>query len=182
MVILMNKKIFALGVIMLAVFACMNVASAGLFDFSGGSDDSSSSYNFDGVTLDIPDGANVVVVGEDSDTDKDKVYDVMLGGGSSIRVCILYPSDTSAPASEHYQERGVAVGGSFNGNYYKDWGIIEVSPSYPFGDYQLVKWNGQQLIVLMGDDHDVMNKMADSYHGSGGFSVFDILNNIFNGF
>ena len=53
------KKILALTIIALALFSCMSVASAGLFDFFGGGEVKNQTHTFDGFTLDIPETANV---------------------------------------------------------------------------------------------------------------------------
>ena len=66
------KKIFALIVVLLALFCCISTVSAGFFDFF--SEESTQTYTFDGFTLDIPKSAEVTV-NNLSETDSDGFSD-----------------------------------------------------------------------------------------------------------
>ena len=54
------KKILALTIIVLAVFSCLSVASAGLFDFLGGDQAKNKTVEFEGFSLSLPDNAVMI--------------------------------------------------------------------------------------------------------------------------
>ena len=54
------KKILAISIVLITLFGCMSVASAGWFDWFGGSNElANKTYTFDGFTLDLPENATM---------------------------------------------------------------------------------------------------------------------------
>ena len=173
------KKILALTVIVLAVFSCMNVASAGLFDFLlGPSEAANQTYAFDGFTLDIPETANVtknVTVGDGyNQTD----YSINWTSGdnsknvTNIGVSVAKGS-VIVTTAEEFVYNWVADGAKSLGNY-SGWSVIDVNGvpvklfqdyglNFTYSGYMLAKHTGSELIVIEGDDLALLKNIADTY-------------------
>ena len=84
------KKILALTIIVLAVFSCLSVASAGLFDFLGGGDAKNTTLTFDGFTLSVPDNAKMVNNTTVQNGINFKEYGVEYNNGNDTFLFVLY--------------------------------------------------------------------------------------------
>ena len=165
------KKILALTVIFLALFGCMSVASAGLFDFFGG--ESTQTYTFDGFTLDIPESAEVSMKNLTRTTAAGYIenyhYTVTMENGDNINVSSAKGNGVVSSVDEYVAN--MVTGGASNLGTYGDWAIIKTN-GIPLSvgngitvdpDYILVKFSGEKLITIYGNDLDQLKSIADTY-------------------
>ncbi|WP_405303669.1 hypothetical protein [Methanobrevibacter sp.] len=169
------KKILALAIVVLAVFSCMSVVSAGLFDFLGGGVNNAT-YTFDGFTLDLPENANFT---NDTNTDngfEEKVYDIEWTEESGKNVSISVTTakgDSLVSDVNEFIDNWVSDGAKSEGTY-KDWNIININGvkvqlfedldlNFTFSGYILTKHTGSELITIEGDDLAVLKSVADTY-------------------
>ncbi len=145
------KKILALTIIALALFSCMGAASAGLFDFLF---EATEKHNFNGFTLDIPDGSKV------------RQYSLPNVGNYTLKAYIVksdkhnltvYVSEGSN-LKEKYLSNWVSDGATNVGSH-GNWKIIKEKS----GSYCLVKYGNTRTVELHSKDLDFLKRVADSF-------------------
>ena len=169
------KKILALTIVVLALFSCMSVASAGWFDFFG---PSNSTYTFDGFTLDLPENANITDYTDNGDGYIKKDFDVEWADDSSetgttyITVSTV-TGDSVVTTVDEYVSNWIAEGATSEGEY-NGWAIININGvPMDFGDdfdfnitysgYILAKHTGSKLIMIEGQDLSQLKAIVDTY-------------------
>lgn len=172
------KKILALTVIVLALFSCMSVASAGLFDFlMGPSQPANQTYQFDGFTLQIPENANVTVNKTVEAGYNQTNYDMNWTTGDNKNVTTVSVSvargSLIVTTAEEFVYNWVSSGAKSLGNY-SDWAVIDINGvpikifqdlglNFTYSGYMLAKHTGSDLIVISGDDLALLKNIADTY-------------------
>ena len=172
------KKILALTILIVAAFCCMNVASAGLFDFLGGGEVANTTYTFDGFTLDLPETAVITnnttteegykridyeIEWNDTKDDSLKHYlDVYVSSGEQVVSSI-----------DEYISNWADEGAKTNGTY-NNWTIInidgvpisalsEYNINITYSGYVLAKHTGSKLIVVSGEDLAELKSIVNTY-------------------
>ena len=159
------KKILALVIIILALFSCLNFASAGIFDVFnniGGNDGGNETFNINGFTVDLPKGSTI----SDSKSTDDGVttesyYVTLKDTNKSFTIDVFY-GPNSVVSVEQYVSNWVSDGSGESLGYYNGWAVIkEGSGSYAI--YELVIKDGSRFISLYGDDLPLLKSVADTY-------------------
>jgi hypothetical protein len=166
------KKILALTIVILAVFSCLNVASAGLFDFLGGGNAEpeivNQTYTFDGYTLDLPSNATVSNFTWDGNG-----YTVNSFIVSYLNESLLIDVTTGSGAvksSSEYARNWVNNNGASLGGEYGNWTIIDLTNATSSGDtnktmsgYILATHDGTSMFEIQGDNLDKLKHIADTF-------------------
>lgn len=165
------KKILALTIVILAVFSCLSVASAGIFDFLGGEEAEpeivNETYNFDGYTLDLPANATI-----SNFTSEGNGYTVNSYIVSYLNESILIDITTGSGAVEssaEYARNWVNNNGASLVGDYGNWTIIDLNnatsstDNQPLHGYIIATHDGSSLFEIQGDDLDELKHIADTF-------------------
>ena len=166
------KKILALTVLILALFSCMSVASAGWFDFWGPSNET---YNFTVFSLDLPEGASITNFTSTYDDGAYKVetYTASFGteeDGNRGSVTILIMSGEELVDSiDDFITNWENMGGTFEGTY-GDWSIINIddvtisdSSDKTYDGYIIARHNGGNIVAIRGTNLTQLKNIVDTY-------------------
>lgn len=169
------KKILAISLLIIAVFSCINVASAGLFDFFG-PQETNATYTFDGFTLDLPNNATFA-----NNTTKEDGYqrdysDIEWkdadGNRTDITVSVSKGSQV-VESTEEYVANWLMSGAKDEGKH-GQWSIININgvPIEEFSEYGfnitysgyiLGYHDGNKLITISGDNLQQLENIADTF-------------------
>ena len=171
-----TKKILALTILVLALFSCMSVASAGWFDWFG---PSNSTYTFDGYTLDLPQDVNFTNDTYNNDGVMKKEYEAEWKDSDANKTRTVTISTASGPnlvkSLDEYVGNWVSQGAKSEGKY-GDWAIININDvpmdididldidfNFTYSGYILAKYSGSQLILIQGTNLTLLENIADTY-------------------
>ena len=170
------KRILAITLLILAVLSCMNVASAGLFDFLGGGDElQNATYTFDGFTLDLPNNATFDNNTTTEDGYNREYYDIMWedhGNTSDITVAVSKGSQV-VDSIEEYVGNWVVSGAKEQGKH-NQWTVLNIN-NVPIEEFQEFGLNitytgyilgyhdGSKLITITGDNLTELENVADTF-------------------
>ncbi len=163
------KKIVIILLVTLTVFSCLNVASAGFFDFLSGDTTNSTSVNktveFDNFTLDLPVDTEVI----NSTIEKTGLtvnsFNVTSNSSDLKQVDVLTGSAVVNSAEDYI--RIVAQNATnITNQTYGNWSIGDLSKlpdKGPYYDYMLVYHDGSKLVSLQSDNLDALKQIADTF-------------------
>ena len=162
------KKILALTIIVLAVFSCLSVASAGLFDFLGGDDAKNKTVTFDTFTLSLPDNTNVVNDSRTSFGITFKEYGVDYNiGKNDIRMFVDVAKGNGTMVSVDEYKNSWIHDGAKDGGKYGNWTIIDISSTSSKDrngmNYLLIQNTSASFDILMGGDLNELKKVSDTF-------------------
>ena len=167
------KKLIAIAVLILALFSCLSVASAGWFDFLGGSEPANETYNFTVCSFDFPENANISNYTDEETGYKDEIFTVRYGteeDGNKGFVTITISSGTNIADSisetiDNWEDNG----GVYEGTY-GDWSIINIDnvkifrgSDQTYEGYILAKHTGNYVVSIEGTNLTELKKIADTY-------------------
>lgn len=162
------KKILAFALVILAVFCCLNVASAGLFDFLGGESETAATnetYTFDGFTLVLPSNTSIANF-------------TWNGTGYTVNTFIVSTEDESytidvtrgsgaVESAEEYARNWVNNDGASLGGTYGNWTIIDLNSvkteNETMSGYILATHDGSTMFEIRGEDLDSLKSLADTF-------------------
>ena len=164
-----KKKIFAIAILALVVFCCLNVASAGWFDFlTGGSQTvNNKTVSFDNIfSLQLPEDA---VITNNTTIDNGQLLEVTYNVSSNssnytgrITTCNGTGLIHNATA---YANNLVTIGGSVLPDH-GNWTIINTTAAprsaLPY-NYVLTMHDGSNLLTIEGDNLTLLEQIADTY-------------------
>ncbi len=163
------KKILALTIIVLAVFSCLSVASAGLFDFLGGDQAKNKTVEFEGFSLSLPDNAVMInnTTKDNGVTFNQHVLQYNNGKGDTYLLVLKANGSGMVNSADEYRNNWVSNGAKDGGNY-SGWSIIQISNStnHQFNDtlkYLFVKKTNSTFVVLGAPDLNELKKVSDTF-------------------
>lgn len=163
------KKILAFAIIVFAVFSCMSVASAGIFDFLGGGDVKNTTFTFEGFTLTLPENAqmlnNTTVENGITFQEHGIVYNE---GKNDTFLLVMKANGTGmVDSADAYKEAWISNGAKDGGNY-SGWSIIDIggAKAHQHNDtmkYIFVKKTNSSFVVLGSPDLTELKKVSDTF-------------------
>lgn len=162
------KKILALMIVVLALFSCMNVASAGIFDAFGdivggnnGGNGGNDTFTIDGFTVELPEGTTISDYNYTKDGVTTQQYTVYLENGDDFTIEVFYGPNCVSSIDE-YVDNWVSSGDGESFGYYNGWAVIKEDLSSSTV-YELVIQDGNRFISIWGDDLPLLKSVADTY-------------------
>lgn len=165
------NKIATLAIIVLAAFLCLNVASAGLFDFLGGGEPEivNETYTLDGFSVVLPkntsiinftlpnnDGVNGTTYYIQDYAHNNTTCSISVGEGSNLVTSI-----------DDYVQNMLDKGAIKEANH-GNWTVLNVN-NYRFDDgskdsgYVLAMHEGSRIITISGEDLGYLQNLSDTY-------------------
>ena len=159
------KKILALAIVVLALFSCLNVASAGIFDVFdniGGDSGGNETFTINGFTVDLPKGSTI----SDSKSTEDGVttesYYVSLKDSSKSVTIEVFYGPNCVDTVDEYVSNWLSNGSGQSFGYYNGWAVIKEGTGSSTM-YELVIQDGSRFISIYGDDLPLLKSIADTY-------------------
>ena len=165
------KKILAIAIAVLALFACAGVVSAGWFDWGDSGEVVNETYNFDKFTLDLPEGASTFNLSSTYNGVYTNEFYVSwtYENGTYESISTFYSEGSNlVKSTDQFVSNWVNSGAKSEGTY-GDWAIINVdgvpytSGNGTYTGYMLAKQDGGVLYVIKGDNLPLLKKIADTF-------------------
>ncbi|WP_407413262.1 hypothetical protein [Methanobrevibacter sp.] len=162
-----RKKLFAIAIVVFAVFCCLSVASAGLFDFLGGpAAPANKTVTFDKVfSLQLPEDA---VIKNNTTINDGTILEIthdITSNATNTTYRVTTTNGTLVSGAQEYAEKIVASSGKALGNH-SGWIELDTSsvpdPITPM-KYILTKSDGGNLITIEGNNLTQVEHLADTY-------------------
>ena len=163
-----KKKIFAVAIVVLAVFCSLSVASAGLFDFLGGGSQtvSNKTVSFDSFTLQLPEDTTF---NNRTALDDGQIKVMIFEAQSKAANMNIRVSTTTGQglihSAQRYADNMVADGGVILENH-SGWIVLDLSHASQTETpmkYLLTLHDGSCLITIEGNNVTELEHIADTY-------------------
>lgn len=161
------KKILAFALVILAVFCCLNVASAGLFDFIGGESETATNetYTFDGFTLELP--SNTTISNFTWDGNGYTVNSYIVSTVDDSYLIDVTKGSGAVDSAQEYARNWVNNDGATLGGEYGNWTIIDLntakSDNETLSGYILATHDGTTMFEIRGEDLDALKSIVDTF-------------------
>ncbi len=160
-----RKKIFAIAIVVFAVFCCLSVASAGLFDFlGGGSAPANKTVTFDKVfSLQLP--GDAVITNKTTNSTIVEVRHDITSNATKLDCRVTTSNGTLIKSAQEYAESIVASSGKSLGNHsgWIELNTTSVPDEITPMKFVLTKSEGNNLITIEGNNLTQIEHIADTY-------------------
>ena len=164
------KKILGLTILLLALFSCMSIASAGWFDFFDDGQVENETYKFDGFSVDLPKDARIYNTTAQEDDYYRISYYVNWGNtddGNNGSIEIDFATGNIVKSTEELVSKVISLGAKSEG-YYGDWAILNMdgvrySENGVLSGYMLTKVQDGKVYSLKGENLTQLKNIADTF-------------------
>lgn len=165
-----KKKILAVTILALALFCCMSVASAGLFDFFGGGEIKNQTYTFDGFTLELPENATISNHTIKESGMVSKIYTISFKtekDGNTSNLIMEVTTGNIAKSKDAFVNNLVSNGAVLIENH-GNWSLLDVnglprSNGGNYSGYSITTHTGDALILIRSSDVGLLKRVVDTY-------------------
>lgn len=163
-----RKKIFAIAILVLAVFCCLSVASAGFLDFLGGGSQTvnNKTVSFDGFTLQLPEDTTF---NNRTPLDDGQIKVTIFEAKSKAANMDIRVTTTTGPglihSAQRYADNMVDDGGAILENH-SGWIVLDLTHANQTETpmkYLLTLHDGSCLITIEGNNVTELERIADTY-------------------
>ena len=162
------KKILSLTIVVLAIFCCINAASAGFLDFLGGEPAATNqTFNFSGYSLVFPSDAAIT---NDSYTTESgiEVDSYIVSASGDTYIIEVSKGSAMVTSAQEYARNMVNNDGASINNSYGNWTVIDFTSAgnTTYSNYVLANYIDGTLFEIQGDDLDKMKSIVDTFKKS----------------
>ena len=159
-----TKKIFAIIIVALALFSCMNVASAGMFDFFNdlGGGEQNETFTINGFTLDFPKGTTISDSNYTDDGVTTEQYIINVPNSTDFVTVEIFYGPNSVDTVDEYVSNWESDNSGHSMGKYNGWTIIKEDTN-SVRKYELVLQDGNRFISIGGDNLAYLKNVADTY-------------------
>lgn len=163
-----RKKIFAIAIVVFAVFCCLSVASAGLFDFLGGGSApvKNKTVTFEkAFSVQLPEDS---VIKNNTTINDGTIYEITYyihSNSTNSTYRVTTSNATLAGDAQAYAEKVVASSGKAIGNHSKwmELNTTKVPDQITPMNYILTMSDNGQLFTIQGNNLSQLEHVADTY-------------------
>lgn len=165
------NKIATLAIVVLAAFICLNVASAGLFDFLGGGEPEivNETYTLDGFSIVLPQNTSIINFTQpDKDGVNGTTYFIQDYAHNNTTTSISIGEGGNLVTSIDDYVQNMLDKGAIKEENYGNWTVLNVN-NYRFDDgshdsgYVLAMHEGSRIVMMSGEDLGYLKNLSDTY-------------------
>lgn len=164
------NKIATLAIIVLAAFLCLNVASAGLFDFLGGGQPEivNETYTLGGFSVELPKNTSIINFTTNEEGVNGTTYFIQDYAHNNTTCSITVGEGSNLVTSIDDYVQNMLDKGAIKQENHGNWTVLNLN-NYRFEDgskdsgYVLAMHEGSRIIMMRGQDLGYLQNLSDTY-------------------